>query len=107
MRYDFTNFTAQFGTFRAIRLQRMSECCIQLNAFEKSTGTANTAASLSLSILLRMKWTILGGPYSALSSIPAFLPSDLGPGAVGYTAISSLRLAVIVVAYPGSQTYPS
>ena len=34
VRYDFTSFTAQFGTFSAIRLQRMSLCNIRLKAFE-------------------------------------------------------------------------
>ena len=55
VRYDFTSLTAQFGTLSAIKLHRMSLCNIRLKAFEKSTGTANTAEFLSRSRLPRTK----------------------------------------------------
>ena len=59
VRYDFTSCNAQFGTFCATRLHSMSECNMRLKAFEKSTGTAQTAAFLSWSMLSRTKCTIL------------------------------------------------
>ena len=55
LRCDWINLIAHGGTFSEDKQHRISECNILLKAFEKSMGTASTAASRFPSMLVRMK----------------------------------------------------